>query len=125
MSRHILIVEDEPTLRDVFRRVLESSGYRISEAGTGAEARAAVLADMPDLVMLDLGLPDVSGLDIAREIRNDPATAHIPVIALTGRAGVGDRQACLDAGCQAYFAKPPSTKELLRRLPRLMSGQGL
>lgn len=121
MSAHILIVEDEPMLREAFRLMLEDSGYRVSEAGTGAEARAAVRAGMPDLVMMDLGLPDVSGLDIALEITNDPALAHIIVIALTGRVGVAEKQACLDAGFKAYFAKPLSPKELLRRLPDLLA----
>lgn len=120
MSAHILIVEDEPMLREAFRLMLEDSGYRVSEAGTGEAARAVVRAEKPDLIMLDLGLPDVNGLDIARELKNDPVTAGIIVIALTGRVGIAEKQACLDAGCKAYFAKPLSPRELLKRLPDLL-----
>jgi DNA-binding response OmpR family regulator len=116
----ILIVEDEPMLREAFRMMLEDSGYTVEEAGTGAEARAAVRAQAPDLILLDLGLPDVSGLDLARELSGNPDTAGVAILALTGRVGSEERKACLAAGCKAYFAKPLSPKELLRRLPEFL-----
>jgi DNA-binding response OmpR family regulator len=116
----ILIVEDEPMLREAFRLMLEDSGYSVQEAGTGADARAAIQARMPDLILLDLGLPDISGLDLARELSQNPETAKVSIVALTGRVGTEERNACLAAGCKAYFAKPLSPRELLRRLPELL-----
>lgn len=116
----ILIVEDEPLLREAFRLMLEGAGYRILEAGTGAAAIETVQTEKPALVLLDLGLPDMSGLDVARRIKDDEATATTKLIALTGRVGNAERQACLDAGCTEYFAKPLSPREFLRRLPELL-----
>lgn len=111
-------------LREAFRLMLEDSGYRVQEAGTGAAARAAVRAQPPELILLDLGLPDVSGLDLARELSQDPETADVVIVALTGRVGADEKQACLAAGCKAYFAKPLSPKELLKRLPELLHAGG-
>jgi DNA-binding response OmpR family regulator len=116
----ILIVEDEAMLREAFRLMLEDSGYQVQEAGTAAEARAVVRATLPELILLDLGLPDVSGLELARELSQDPDTAHVIIVALTGRVGAEEKQACLEAGCTAYFAKPLSPRELLKRLPELL-----
>jgi DNA-binding response OmpR family regulator len=116
----ILIVEDEAMLREAFRLMLEDSGYQVQEAGTAAEARAVVRANPPELILLDLGLPDVSGLELARELSQDPDTAHVIIVALTGRVGAEEKQACLEAGCTAYFAKPLSPRELLKRLPELL-----
>jgi two-component system, OmpR family, KDP operon response regulator KdpE len=119
-DKPILIVEDEPMLREAFRLMLEGSGYIIHEAGTGAEALAAVATHKPALVLLDLGLPDMSGLDVARTIKSDPASERTIVIALTGRVGAAEKQECLDAGCQEYYPKPLSPREFLRRLPELL-----
>jgi DNA-binding response OmpR family regulator len=116
----ILIVEDEAMLREAFRLMLEDSGYQVQEAGTAAEARAVVRAQSPELILLDLGLPDESGLELARELSQNPDTAHVIIVALTGRVGAEEKQACLEAGCTAYFAKPLSPRELLKRLPELL-----
>lgn len=116
----ILLVEDDPLLRDAFRLLLEDAGYRVLEAGTAAEALAAVAGEPPALILLDLGLPDLPGLEIARTLRGQPATTEIPIVALTGRAGSGERRACLDAGCTTYFAKPVHPRELLQQLPTLL-----
>ena len=116
----ILLVEDDPLLRQAFRLLLEDAGYVIGEAGTAADALDAVAASPPDLVLLDLGLPDRPGLEVARAITAAPETAHIPVVALTGRVGAAERQACLDAGCRQYLTKPLEPRELLRRLLELL-----
>ncbi len=116
----ILLVEDEPMLRQAFRLLLEDAGYVIAEAGTAAEALDAVAAAAPDLVLLDLGLPDRPGLDVARELSAAPATADIPIVALTGRVGAAERRACMEAGCRHYLTKPVEPRELLRRLPELL-----
>lgn len=116
----ILIVEDDPLLRHAFRLLLEDAGYPVHEAGTGTEALSAVAAVRPRLVLLDLGLPDLPGLDVAREITADPANAGTRVVALTGRVGARERQACLDAGCAHFLPKPVEPKELLRRLREML-----
>ena len=119
-DRSILLVEDDPLLRHAFRLLLEDAGYRVHEAGTARQALSTVAAETPRLVLLDLGLPDLPGLDVARAIVKDPATRHVRVVALTGRVGVRERQECLDAGCTHYFTKPIEPRELLRQLPGLM-----
>lgn len=121
VPRRILLVEDDALLRDAFRLLLEDAGYRVAEAGSGAEALAAVAAVQPDLILLDMGLPDMNGLDVARNLRADPANAALVIVALTGRVGPEEKRTCLAAGCNAYFGKPVSPKELLRRLPALLA----
>jgi len=116
----ILLVEDDPLLRHAFRLLLEDAGYRVHEAGTAAEAIARAGAEHPSLVLLDLGLPDRPGLDVARELRSTPETSGIRVVALTGRVGARERDACFEAGCSHFFTKPIEPRELLRRLPELM-----
>ena len=116
----ILIVEDDVFLRQAFRMMLEDAGYLVGEAGSGAETIDTVETDRPDLILLDLGLPDRSGLDVARELKARPETADIVIVALTGSVGGAEKRACLDAGCKTYFAKPMSPKELLRKLPELL-----
>jgi two-component system response regulator len=76
--------------------------------------------EKPALVLLDLGLPDRPGLDVARELMRRPGTSRIKVVALTGRVGARERQECLEAGCSHYFSKPIEPRELLRQLPSLL-----
>jgi CheY-like chemotaxis protein len=116
----ILLVEDDPLLRHAFRLLLEDAGYIVLEAGTAAEALEQVYAHQPALVLLDLGLPDRPGLEVAREITANPATLNVRVVALTGRVGTREREACLEAGCSHFFTKPIEPRELLRRLPELI-----
>lgn len=116
----ILLVEDDPLLRHAFRLLLEDAGYDVHEAGTAAEALAQTVMQKPALVLLDLGLPDRPGLEVAREITSNPDTAAVKVVALTGRVGARDRDACFAAGCSHFFTKPIEPRELLRRLPELI-----
>jgi CheY-like chemotaxis protein len=116
----ILLVEDDPLLRHAFRLLLEDAGYIVLEAGTAADAIEQVNSHHPALVLLDLGLPDRPGLEVAREITSNPETAHVRVVALTGRVGTREREACLEAGCTHFFSKPIEPRELLRRLPELI-----
>lgn len=116
----ILLIEDDPLLRDAFRLLLEDAGYRVREAGSATEALAAVAGEIPSLILLDLGLPDRPGLEVARTLRQQSATSTLPIVALTGRAGAGERRACLDAGCTSYFCKPVEPRELLRQIPELL-----
>lgn len=121
--RSILLVEDDPLLRQAFRLLLEDAGYLVSEAGTAAEALESVAAHPPRLILLDLGLPDRPGLDVARELSSRADTANIPIVALTGRVGAAEQRACMEAGCTQYITKPVEPRELLRRLPSFFDGK--
>lgn len=120
MSAKILLVEDDVLLREAFRLLLEDVGYQVREAGTAAEALRAAADDKPALVLLDLGLPDRPGLDVARELRRAPDTRDTPVFALTGQVGADERRACLDAGCSVYIAKPVEPRTLIRRISEVL-----
>jgi CheY-like chemotaxis protein len=115
--RLVLVVEDSDAIRTAFTILLEESGYDVAAAPTGAEAVRLASEREPDLVLLDLGLPDISGLEVARRIKAAPRTRSIPVVALTGRDDDADREALLAAGCSAYLLKPIDTKKLIQSLP--------
>ena len=119
-TKRLLIVEDDLYLREAFTMMLQDAGYDVGEASSGAETLAALDQHKPDLILLDLGLPDRHGLDVARQIKAEPRTADIIIIALTGRVGAEEKALCLEAGCKAYFAKPISPRELLKKLPELL-----
>jgi CheY-like chemotaxis protein len=113
----VLVVEDSDAIRTAFTILLSECGYEVSGAATGADAVRLACEQHPALVLLDLGLPDISGLDVVRRIKADPATRAIPVVALTGRDDDHDRDALLSAGCAAYLVKPVDTQRLIRDLP--------
>lgn len=120
LTPSILLVEDDPLLRHAFRLLLEDAGYRVHEAGTAAQALACAASERPSLVLLDLGLPDRPGLEVARVITTQPETQGVRVVALTGRVGARERDECFEAGCTHFFTKPIEPRELLRRLPELL-----
>jgi two-component system, OmpR family, alkaline phosphatase synthesis response regulator PhoP len=109
----ILIVEDETSLARLVRDYLDRSGYRVIVAGDAASALQRFRMDRPDLVVLDLGLPDRDGLDVTREIRK---TSNIPIIVLTARGDEIDRVVGLELGADDYMVKPFSPKELVARV---------
>jgi two-component system KDP operon response regulator KdpE len=115
-NRPILLVEDEDLLRDAFKILLEDAGYRVLGAGTAESALSLAGQESPAVVILDLGLPDRPGLEVVQELRGDPAFDATPIIALTGRTGYEEKQACLEAGCNRYLAKPVAPSALLREL---------
>ena len=116
----ILLVEDDDLLRQAFRILLEDAGFRVAEAGSAADAIAAARAETPSVVVLDMGLPDRPGLDVARELRIEETTRSVPIVALTGRIGAQERDACLAAGCTEYHGKPHAPQKLLERLRELV-----
>lgn len=116
----VLLVEDDDLLRGSFAILLEESGYRVLQAGTAADALNAAREHRPGLVILDLGLPDRPGLDVVREIRSDAEIGDTPVVALTGRVGAGEEEACLEAGCDRYLPKPVAPNALLTVLSGLV-----
>ncbi|MBA3288344.1 MAG: response regulator transcription factor [Acidimicrobiia bacterium] len=110
---HVLVVDDEPVIVDVVRDYLAAAGFRVSTARSGADALRSLRSLPPDLVVLDLGLPDRDGLDVLREIRR---TSERPVIVLTARDAEADRVVGLELGADDYVVKPFSPRELLARV---------
>lgn len=119
----VLVVEDSDAIRTAFTILLEECGYAVTAAATGADALRLAAERPPALVLLDLGLPDISGLDVLRQLKADAATRAVPVVALTGRADDADRAALLAAGCAAYLVKPVDTRQLIADLPGYIAGR--
>ncbi len=113
MARSILVVEDEPTLRETLVEALESEGFRVTSAGDGRVALERFRADRPDLVLLDLMLPEISGIDVCRIIR---AESPVPIIMLTARGSEVDKVVGLELGADDYVTKPFSLRELSARI---------
>ncbi len=118
----LLVVDDDRALREVLRRALTITGYDVMLAETGAEALAEVSGSMPDAVVLDIGLPDIDGLDVCRLLRREGN--RVPVLMLTARDAVSDRIDGLDAGADDYLVKPFDVDELGARLRALLRRAG-
>lgn len=109
----VLVVDDEPQIRRALRTSLEAHGYAVETAGTGEQAVVSAAEASPDLVFLDLGLPDLDGIEVIRRVR---AFSEVPVIVLSVRDRQADKVAALDAGADDYVAKPFGMEEVLARL---------
>jgi two-component system alkaline phosphatase synthesis response regulator PhoP len=120
MSTQILIVEDDPDIAELVARYLDKAGYATTRAASGREALRLVAAKVPDLVVLDLMLPQVDGLEVCRAVRADEHTAGIPIIMLTARAEESERIVGLELGADDYLAKPFSPNELVARVRALL-----
>ena len=118
----LLVVDDDRRLRDVLRRALTLSGYEVRLAETGSQALAEVSASVPDAVVLDVGLPDIDGLEVCRLLRRE--RNRVPVLMLTARDAVSDRIDGLDAGADDYLVKPFDIDELKARLRALLRRSG-
>lgn len=116
----ILIVEDEPDLQQVLEFNLEAAGHEALRAGTGAEALRLVRDEHPELVLLDIMLPDISGLDVCRQIKSAESTQTIPVIMLTARGEEIDRVVGFEIGADDYVVKPFSVRELTLRVAAVL-----
>jgi two-component system cell cycle response regulator DivK len=111
--RSVLYVEDNEYNRKIVRQLLSRTSYSLREAVDGEAALTMVCENRPDLILMDVQLPKMSGLDVTRALRADPATADIPIIVVTSFALSGDDQRAMQAGASAYIAKPYSPRELL------------
>jgi phosphate regulon transcriptional regulator PhoB len=116
MAREVLVVEDEPDIRRLVVLHLEREGFRCRTATTGSDALREVKAAVPDLVVLDLMLPEVDGLEVCRRLRRDTSTASVPIIMLTAKSDEVDRIVGLEIGADDYIGKPFSPKELVARV---------
>src|SRR5690348_17621581 len=109
----VVLVEDEPQIRRFLRATLTGQGYRLFEAGTGADGLVEISSRQPDVVIVDLGLPDIDGLEVIRRLREWTA---VPVIVLSARGQERDKVTALDAGADDYVSKPFGAGELLARI---------
>jgi DNA-binding response OmpR family regulator len=119
--QHILIVEDEMQIARTLRDYLEAAGFQVSTVGDGGAALASMRGSRPDLVVLDLGLPGMDGLDVARELRRSSST---PIVMLTARGEESDRIVGLELGADDYLVKPFSPKELVARVRAVLRRTG-
>jgi DNA-binding response OmpR family regulator len=118
--QRILIVDDEPKITQLVRDYLERSGFAVVTARDGREAVMRARTDRPDLIVLDLGLPDLDGLDVTRQLRRD---SQVPIIMLTARDDEADRVAGLELGADDYVTKPFSPRELVARVRAVLRRQ--
>jgi len=120
--KKILLVEDNEMNRDMLSRRLAKRGYAVVMAVDGAEGVTMARSESPDLVLMDMGLPVMDGWTATRHIKADPATARIPVVALTAETTEGDREKCLAVGCDEYDTKPVDLERLIGKMEALLAG---
>jgi CheY-like chemotaxis protein len=118
MSQLILVVEDDPTMQKMALKILRSRGFRSELAKNGREAVEMARALQPSLILMDLSLPEMNGWEATRALKADKAVAHIPVIAITAHAMVGDRETAIAAGCAECLTKPYELEELISLVER-------
>ncbi|HEY8009108.1 MAG TPA: response regulator [Methylocella sp.] len=113
MQKSILIVEDNELNMKLFNDLLEAHGYKTIQTRSGLEAVALARQHRPDLILMDIQLPEISGLEVTQKLKNDGDLRHIPVIAITAFAMKGDEEKILQGGCEAYLSKPISIVKFL------------
>jgi len=116
----VLYVEDNEYNRKIVRHLLSRTSYRLREAADGEAALGMVREERPDLILMDVQLPKMSGLEVTRALRGDPVTAEVPIIVVTSFALSGDDQRAMAAGASAYIAKPYSPRELLALIHKFL-----
>jgi two-component system cell cycle response regulator DivK len=123
MALRILIVEDNEMNRDALSRRLRRYGFEVCLAEDGRQGLDLIATTGPDLVLMDLGLPDIDGWECTRQLKADPTTRSIPIIALSAHATVGDRERALEAGCDEFDTKPIDLTRLLEKVSRLVAAK--
>ena len=122
-SPRVLIVEDNPANAMLARAVLKRAGYQVDEARSADEARRQIQAALPDLILMDIQLPGQDGLTFTRQLKADPATAGILIVALTAHAMKEDRERAAAAGCDGYIAKPFETRALAGQVAEVLNAR--
>ena len=120
MPRKILIIEDNDMNRDMLSRRLERRGFEVSVAADGRQGIDKAQAVLPDLILLDLSLPEIDGWEVARRLKGGQSTSKIPIIALTAHAMTGDRDEAIAAGCNDYDTKPIEFQRLIGKIEGLL-----
>lgn len=120
----VLIIEDDSAIREMLMRRLTLRGFAVEAMPDGESGLARLRQSLPDVLLLDHGLPGISGWDVARKLRADPSLAKLPIIALTAHAGEPVRKEALAAGCDVFLTKPVDMKALERAIAELLSAGG-
>jgi two-component system cell cycle response regulator DivK len=120
MSKKILIVEDNPQNMRLIEMALSAESYTLLEATNGEEALEVAKKERPDLIIMDIQLPKMSGLEVTRKLREIPEFSRTPIIAITAYAMKGDKEKALDAGCNAYLSKPISARDLPNLIAKML-----
>lgn len=123
MKKRILLVEDHPETIEVMQLELEVLGFEVVVAQNGVEAVEKATAESPDLIVMDMLMPKMNGFQAAASIRQSPKTKGIPILAATALARPGDREKCLESGCDGYIAKPFTHRQLGAAIDRLFEAQ--
>jgi len=122
-NAHILVVDDNPTNLKLVSDLLECYDYEISKAMDAEQAQESIRRKMPDLILMDIGLPGMDGLTLTRKLKADDATKQIRIVAMTAFAMKGDERKTLDAGCDGYIAKPIDTRKLPDQVARCLRNE--
>jgi len=121
MTHKVMVVEDNELNMKLFHDLLESRGYDIIETRDGMEALKMARSERPDLILMDIQLPEVSGLEVTKWIKEDDDLKHIPIIAVTAFAMKGDEEKIREGGCEAYIAKPISVSSFLATVEKFLN----
>lgn len=121
-ERTVLIIEDEEDAAELFAEMMRVSGFRVVKITSSAPAMDLLTDEKPDLVILDIMMPDISGLDVLRHIRRDPALTHIPVVVVSAKGTPIDIKTGMDAGASIYLTKPVGFLELKEAVSRALGG---
>ncbi len=124
MRKKILIVEDIPGLIHILQLEVQRLGYETILASNGAEAVEMAIAQLPNLIMMDILMPEMDGLEAARRIRENPHTRAIPIIAVTALSSRKDKEKCLESGCDDYLSKPFTASQLSSSITSLLKQNG-
>jgi two-component system cell cycle response regulator DivK len=120
----LLYIEDHPAQRDIMAQMLELSGYEVAVASDGIEGLERARSWFPDLILMDLRMPRMDGFDAIKELRKDPDTADIPIIAISAWASAKHKERAMDAGADEHFTKPVDLARLLETINRFLGSQG-
>ena len=122
-SQLILVVDDNVAGLELVRFVLEIEGFRVETAASSGEVLQRLKVNTPDLILMDVQLPGQDGLSLTRQLKADPASSHIPIVALTAHAMEGDREQALAAGCSGYVTKPINTRTFGEEVKEFLSAE--
>jgi CheY-like chemotaxis protein len=120
MKEKILIVEDNPLHTRLIEMTLRAKNYTLLKATSGEEALDIAMREQPDLILMDLNLPKITGFEVTKKLRENPAFSHTPIIAITAYAMKGDRERVIESGCDAYLTKPIDTRELPKVIAEML-----
>lgn len=120
MSKHVLIVDDEPNIVLSLEFLMKQAGYRVSTAGDGEQALAAVAAEAPDLLLLDVNMPHKNGYEVCETLKSSPATAAVKIVMLTAKGRDIEREKGLALGADDYLTKPFATQEIVALVARML-----